>query len=251
MTVLTLPREIIDTLRKLQSIDDEIREVRQARDEMIGNLDRLQRVLSHLDRELSDKREKLAEAETWHTKKSGELEIERDKLLRSKAKLSGVNKSREYVAVNRELDSVRRNIAQREDEVGRLNAAIEEFRATIDAEDHKVSDLRVQATEASASNADELASMNAAIEVVEVRRRQIEEGLERRLVRRYAKISEARDGRAVSPVIDATCTGCNMVLQPRFVEILLRCSSLVQCPHCNRFLFMETTHDADGNVVPQ
>ena len=36
------PRQIIDVLRKLQTIDDEIRHVREKRDGMVENLEKLQ-----------------------------------------------------------------------------------------------------------------------------------------------------------------------------------------------------------------
>ena len=40
-----------------------------------------------------------------------------------------------------------------------------------------------------------------------------------------------------------------MVVQPRFVAQIMRGSSLIQCPHCSRYLFAETGHDEDGVAV--
>ena len=249
MSYVTEPHEILDVLRRLQAIDDEIREVRTSRNAMVGNLERLQKVLQHRDGQLAEMRNKLSEAEAWFAKKSNELEMERDKLQKSKGKLAGVTRSKEYVAVNRELDNIRRNITNREDEVERLSTAIEEFRNTISREEEKVVELRDMAQEEENNNSDSLQRMDSQIGEVETRRNEVAKLLQPRLVRRYDKVFKAREGIAVCSVIDGVCSGCNMVVQPRFVAQIMRGSSLVQCPHCSRYLFADTGHDADGQAV--
>ncbi len=243
------PRQIIDVLRKLQAIDDEIRDVRETRNGMVSNLQKLETVLEMREGQLGEMREKLSEAESWHRKKSTELEDEREKLNRAKVKLNTVTRSKEYVAVNRELDNVRKNIQNREDEVEKLTIAIEEFRSTIEREDEKVKDLRAAAEAEAANNRGALDEMDGKIADVEKRRAAIAEGVDRNVLRRYKKVFDARDGVAVVPVQEDSCGGCNMVVQPRFVEAILRGSSLVQCPFCSRFLYMDTLSDEDGNPV--
>ncbi len=241
------PQQIIDILRKLQAIDDEIRDVRSTRNRMVSNLEKLEAVLETRDTQLNEMRNKLSEAETWHRKKSVELEEEREKLNKAKAKLNSVTRSKEYVAVNRELDNVRRNIQTREDEVEKLTLAIAEFRSTIEREDEKVRDLRVAANAEAESNRDRLGGMDARIEAVERRRNEVAEGIEKSILKRYRKVFDARDGTAVVGVVDEdACGGCNMVVQPRFVEAIMRGTSLVQCPFCSRFLYIDSRSDQDG-----
>lgn len=249
MAFVTEPHEILDVLRRLQAIDDEIRDVRTNRDSMVGNLSRLQKVLEHRDKQLDEMRNKLTEAEAWFTKKNNELEMEREKLTKSKAKLAGVTRSKEYVAVNRELDNIRRNIGNREDEVDRLSTAIEQFRKTITEEEEKVVGLRELAEQETTNNAGSLERMETQIGEVEGRRGAVTELLAPKLVRRYDKVFDARDGKAVVCVVDGVCHGCNMVVQPRYVAQIMRGSSLIQCPHCSRYLFAESGHDSDGQAV--
>ena len=247
---VTTPAEIMDVLRKMQALDDEIRDIRVGRDALVGNMERLKKVLNHLDRELDDKRGKLAEAETWYRNKTNELQAERDKLDKGKSKLSGVTRSKEYIAVNKELDIARKNIAQKEEEVANLMKAIEEFREAIAKEETKVGDLRAQAEHTERDNAERLAIMEARIAEVDVRRVKVIGNLDKSIVARYAKIAHARDGVAVVAVKDGGCSGCNMQLQPRFVENILRASSLSACPHCSRYLYPSTMVDTDGSIVP-
>jgi len=246
---VTTPAEIMDVLRKMQALDDEIRDIRVGRDALVGNMERLKKVLNHLDRELDDKRGKLAEAETWYRNKTNELESERDKLNKGKTKLSGVTRSKEYIAVNKELDIARKNIAQKEEEVANLMKAIEEFREAIAKEEAKVGDLRAQAEHTERDNAERLAVMEGRIAEVDVRRAKVTAPIDQAIVTRYARISKARDGIAVVAVKAGGCSGCNMQLQPRFVENILRASSLSACPHCSRYLYPDTMVDADGSVA--
>ncbi len=246
---VTTPAEIMDVLRKMQALDDEIRDIRVGRDALVGNMERLKKVLNHLDRELDDKRGKLAEAETWYRNKTNELQAERDKLDKGKSKLSGVTRSKEYIAVNKELDIARKNIAQKEEEVANLMKAIDEFREAIAKEEAKVGDLRAQAEHTERDNAERLAVMEARIAEVDVRRAKVTAPIDQAIVTRYARISKARDGIAVVAVKDGGCSGCNMQLQPRFVENILRASSLSACPHCSRYLYPSTMIDADGGIV--
>lgn len=249
MAVVTDPRQVLDVLRKLQAIDDEIRDVRESRDAMVGNLTRLNSVLAQRGEQLVEMRAKLGEAETWFAKKSGDLELEREKLQKAKTKMSAVSRSREYVAVNRELDNIRKNIGHREDEVERLSTAIEEFRTTIESEDEKVRDLTAVAETEEANSRESLAEMEGKIAEVNTRREKITDQVEKRLVRRYEKIFKAREGRAVVAMLGDACGGCQMNAPPRLIEQILRGSSLVQCPYCNRYMYQETAHNEDGDVV--
>ena len=242
------PAQVMDVLRKLQALDDEIRDIRTDRDRLVETLERLKKVLNHLDRELDDKRGKLAEAESWHRNKLAELENEREKLNKSKTKLTGVTRSKEFVAVNKELEITRKNITQKEEEVANLIKAIDEFREAIAKEEQKVGDLRSQAEHTERDNAERLASLQARISEVDVRREVVTVNLDPAIARRYGQIAAKRDGIAVVAVVDGGCAGCHMQLQPRFVENILRASSLAACPHCSRYLYASTVLDANGTL---
>ncbi len=243
------PIETLDVLRKLQSLDDEVRDITERRDQIVGKLTQLKRVLEAFDASLADKRAKLAEAELWHRQKSGELESAREKLTKGKAKLTSVTRSREYVAVNKELENARKEIVQREDDVAKLLVAIDEFRAVIAKDEDKTRDLRSEAEQAQRETEQNLAVMQVKIDAVATRRLAVTSTVERAIVARFEKIAKARAGRAVVPVVDACCKGCNIHLQPQIIEQILRGSSLVACPHCQRYLYADSAHAATGGVA--
>jgi predicted nucleic acid-binding Zn-ribbon protein len=247
--MVTKPMEVLDVLRRLQALDDEVHDIRERRDAIVGSLNQLRKVLEQFDRGLADKRDKLAEAESWHRQKGQELETEREKLSKAKAKLSGVTRSKEYVAVNKELENIRKTIVQREDDVAKLLVAIEDFRAVIAKDEEKVRDLRTEAQQQERASKESLGGIEAKIAEVDTRRNLVTAKVDRGIVTRYTKIAAARGGVAVVPVVEGCCNGCHMRMQPHAVEQMMRGSSLTTCPHCSRYLYSESSHGADGHVA--
>ena len=50
--------------------------------------------------------------------------------------------------------------------------------------------------------------------------------------------------RPITPVVDKTCGGCNIRLQPQFVnEFLTEPDNYRNCPHCNRILYMPLSEE--------
>lgn len=248
-SIATQPRDILDILRSLQSLDDEIRETKERRKERLAHLERLRKVLAAMTAELDTQRAKLAEFESHKAKKHAELDAERDKLSKAKGKLAGVQRQKEYLAARQEQDNISKRIHVMEDDVVNLESAIEDFRAAIAKKEQSLRDCQSEATEAERDVQTTVAALDARIAEVDVRRKAITDRLERSVVSRYEKIAAARGGKALVALAENSCTGCNMGLQPRFVEIILRNTSLMQCPHCSRYLFGQTEHAADGTVI--
>ncbi len=247
--MLTQPMEVLDVLRRLQAIDDEVRSIRERRDELVGTLSLLRKVLGQFDRGLAEKRDKLTEAESWHRAKGQELEGEREKLSKAKGKLAGVTRSKEYVAVNKELENIRKTIVQREDDVAKLLVAIEDFRLVIAKDEVKVRDLRVEAEQTERDSTASLGVLEAKIAEVDARRKVVTAHVQPSVVARYHKIAAARDGRAVVALVEGSCQGCHMRMQPAAVENIMRGSSIGTCPHCSRYLYTDSGHRADGTAA--
>jgi len=241
MADATNAREILDVLRALQALDNEIREVVVERDEVRSNLERLQVVLSHMDKEVDDKRGKLTEAERWYTAKNKELEDDREKLTRSKSRLGGVTKSKEYMAVQREMDTLRKSIGTREEEVLKLLSAIEEFRSAIQVEEQKIGDLRSEARSEETAKLTRLDEMEKTIAAVKGQRDVLLGRLPPRYAKQYETIYRGRAGVVVVPVSGEACSGCHIHLQPRMISVLIHGETVETCPQCNRFVYVQTS----------
>ena len=218
-------------------MDDEIHEFKTQRDELAANLETLKKILSGMAAELGEKRDKLSEADRFYSEQQEELRADGDRMARAKQKLSTVTRTKEYAAVQRELDNIRKKYGEDEAELKRLGEAMEEYKASIATQEAKLAELQAEVDQEEASNADRLGQLNAQIDAVADRRGALAGKVDDRTMRRYERIIARRDGRAVVPATRGKCTGCQMKLPPQTFILVQRNESLQSCPNCQRFLY--------------
>ena len=229
--------EQIAGLIELQEIDDEIRGFALSRDELAGNLERLRNILAQMGGALADKREKLAEAQRFHDEKRIDLQADSERMMTAKSKLAGVTRTKEYAAMQRELDNLRKQFSDDEAELKRLAEAIAEYKTAIASEEAKLEELSSEVAREEASSAGRLAELNKTIDTIAARKKTIVAALPHALVSRYNRLLDRRDGKAVVLAAGGHCSGCRMMIPPqRFISIQ-RGETLHSCSSCQRFLY--------------
>ena len=229
--------EVIEALVGLQSVDDEIREFKTQRDELAANLMTLKKILAGMDAELGEKRDKLSEADRFYSEQQEELRADGERMSRAKQKLTAVTRTKEYAAVQRELDNIRKKYSEDEAELKRLGEAMEEYKASIATQETKLAELQSEVDQEEASNADRLAQLTGQIDAVADRRSALSSKVDARTMRRYERVLAGRDGRAVVPATGGKCTGCQMKLPPQTFILVQRGKTLESCNNCQRFLY--------------
>ena len=230
-------KETIEALVAIQGVDDEIKGFRVQRDELASNLDGLKVILGGMSTELDEKREKLAEANRFYGSQQEELKADGDRMAHAKQKLSTVTRTKEYAAMQRELDNLRRKSTDDEAELKRLAEAIEEYKQAIATQEAKLSELQSEVDQEEANSADRLNELDGQMAAINVRRDEMKVKLDPQLLRRYERILPKRQGRAVVPALGGKCTGCQMRLPPQLFILVQRGEQLQQCPACQRFLY--------------
>jgi uncharacterized protein len=155
---------------------------------------------------------------------------------RSREKLSRSRTEREVNASQREMEELRKLFRDREVEVQKLNALIDQAHddsTNTQAEFERLnSELgsSAGATQTRVGELTELIAANAS------ERDGLTKQLPPVLVRRYEAI-RARRGRAVAHTTDGLCSVCHVALPPMLFQVLRRERKLDQCPHCNRIIY--------------
>jgi len=227
----------LEGLIELQRIDDEIRSVRKERDELAANLDRLQKILVQMRAELADKRARLAEVTKFHEDKKIDLAADQDRIGNAKQKLGGVSRTKEYQAMTKELDTLRKKHGEDEAELQSLAKAIEEYRESVNSQEIKLAEIQAEIEREQATSATRLGDLDKAIAAVADKKGIVHKDLPKDVAARYERVLERRDGVAVVAVVQGRCTGCRMALPPQtWVKIQLG-KELFQCSTCQRFLY--------------
>ncbi len=237
-------KDSIEALIELQSIDDEIRGFLLTREELAVNQKRLTEILDRMNGELDEKRAKLDEAQRFYNERQDDLKTDAERLAKAKTKMASVTRTKEYAAMQREMDNLRRKYSEDETELKRLNAAADEYKASIAGQEEKLAELQVEVKKEEATSGDRLAELNREIDAIESRKTNVNGRLDDQLLRRYARVLGRREGKAVVAAVGGKCSGCSMRLPPQLFILVQRKETLQACPNCQRFLFFEPPEEA-------
>lgn len=224
-------------LIELQRIDDEISSHKKQRDELASNLERLRRILTQMSGSLEEKRSRLAEVERWYEEKRIDLQADNERINNAKTKLVAVQRTKEYQAMTKELDTLRRKIQEDEAELQRLSQVIQETRAAVTSEEQKLAEIQSEVAREESTSIDRLAELDRIIGAVADKKKEIGKNIPRTAVASYERIIEKRDGTAVVPAVAGSCSGCQMKVPPQIWVKIQIGKDIFQCSNCNRYLY--------------
>lgn len=165
-----------------------------------------------------------------------EIKINDDRIDKSSENLKKVN-SKDYAVLLREID----NNKKRRDTLENIylkNLEEKEVQEKVLMEQEQ---LLVQLTQQIRSQQEDIDHKSQAdrerLEEHKVQREKIATTLHPQLLSRFNEISQASGGLAVVEVRDEVCRGCFMNIPPQLYIEVRRCSTLIQCPHCNKILY--------------
>lgn len=244
-------KNTIEALVELQTVDNQIQVYQEQRNELAQNLDRLKAIVEKMASDLDDKRDKLSEASRFYGEKQIELQADGDRLSKAKTKLATVTRTKEYAAMQRELDNLRKKYSADETELMRLAEAMQEFKTSISAEETKLKELRGEVKREEDASGDQLKELDTKIASIAKKKSGAEGKLDRAMLTRYGRLLQRREGRAVVPVgAKGKCTGCQRLLPPQ-QYIQIQRGSLMSCPTCQRYLYVEVYPEANATPDPK
>ena len=237
-------KSLINALRALQEVDRQRIDAEKERRSITERVDQLAAMLADLEREQTDKRDKLREAERWYKEREKELKEDNEKIKRAQTRLNALSKAKEYAAVQREIESLRRGNSQKEEEILKLLAVMEEFKRAVEEEDTKLNAMRAELDSEQATTGARVKELDGRIDGLSSEHASYERGIPPEVLSRYRRIQKAWQGMAVV-MVDArgSCGGCHRSVPPQLYNTLLRQDSLQACPYCNRFVYVETASE--------
>ncbi len=230
-------KEQIYWLVRLSEIDDAASSVQQELSDLPTQLEETRTSHSRLQLLLEGEKKQLAEAEALLLQQKQEAAEIGERLSRAKGKGAKAQNAREMEAAEREMDGLRRNARDKEEEQERLNAAIGEKRETMAGRQAKFDDFAALYEKEKASAEKRIAELQAELAEKTQGRDNYVGQLPKTLFKRYERI-RTKMGNAVVEAKDGTCMGCRLQLPPQQYNLLFRGNEVDQCPQCVRILFV-------------
>ena len=222
--------QIADIDAEALRADTELRDIPQRMGSLQSDVKKLGELLAAEKQELLDA-DKLLQAQEEEINNSSQS------LAKSKAKGARIRNTREADAVERELETIRRVMKEREVERDNLREAIGKRRSSVDKHEREFGELEKFAAEEQAKADARLAELNQAREKVLAGRSELAAKVPADVLKRYEMIRSKRQGIGVAAVKEGTCSGCFVVLAPQQVIAIKRGDEFAQCPRCQRILY--------------
>lgn len=222
--------KLADVDAQALSTDTELAEIPARIADLDGDVRRLGELLEA-------ERQELADADGLLAAQDGEITGQGQALARSKSKSARARTAREADAVERELETIRRLMRDREGERETLKQAIEKRKGSLERHAKEFADLQAFASDEKAKANARVAELTALREQILVGRQALVQKLPADVLRRYELIRKRRGGVGIVEVQGEICSGCNMSLPPNQVIAVQRAETFEQCPRCQRMLY--------------
>lgn len=235
----------LEILIKLQAVDLEIYRSERFHREYPEKVKKLGKIVEEENKKFNQVKERLEGLQRERRQKEKDLEVEVERIKKAEEKLSSSKTNKEYQAAMKEIEAAKKVNSEKEDEILLLMEEIDALQGELKK---KGGELEVRLRECEKERKgleEEIQKYGVVSQEKKVLREELVRGLELNLLRQYLMVKEKRNGIAVVPVKNGTCSGCSMNIPPQVFNEVLTNESIISCPSCNRILYVEMK----GNTV--
>lgn len=240
-------KEQLKLLRHVQSIDLYLDERHKAKAAIQQQLLEHKGMLQALSNDIEAQRNELAETVDLKTRREAELAEGMERHASSKERLMNVSSTKEYNAVEKEMEGLKKKADETREQLEHLKEAIEVNQRYLGEKEEKIADLTRQIEEVERDAEGKIAILDKQIAQFGDRLKEARSQLKQGPLRRYDFIRTRRGGQAIVAAKDGYCTGCFMSLPPQLYITIQRGSTLEICPSCQRILYFHG--DAEGETT--
>lgn len=224
-------------LRELQNIDLELDVLTSQKKVLQDRLEENRELHRGLVLDLETQKGELDEIKTLQSEKEKDLKEIQDNLKERKKRLLNVGSTKEYNAVEKEIEVLQKSQEQTEEELLRLVEVIESTEASIETKTGMTKELEKKLKEEESNSADELGGLDKKIAALGTRTSKARSEVSKRVLYKYDFIRSRRPGLAIVAAQEGHCTGCFMALPPQLFIQVQRAETLETCPSCQRILY--------------
>jgi len=149
-----------------------------------------------------------------------------------------VTNEREFTAVINEIDFATRALEEAEARRKELETAEEEIRAEIQTRKEARPEEEASHREVVDRWTARKQELKELIHSLAEQARAIEEELQPANRSRFLRLLRSKQGRAMAPAIEGSCSLCHFALRPHVQQRVRRAEEIITCEHCHRILYL-------------
>jgi len=229
----------VKLLIKLQAVDLEVKHIQDKKEEGPKGLRHIEKKAKEQEEDL---KAVLGTQEELKQKKKGketELEDEIAHLKKCQGKLMAIKTNREYQALLKEIEEIKKANRKREDEIVAVMEDIERLEKEIKEKQEELSKIREEITIEKGKLDSLFHKYDKELAKFEGNRKTMVKDIPEELLKRYDFLRSKRNGLAVVGVLNAVCLGCHMNIPPQLYNELLKEKKMIYCPSCQRIIYYQ------------
>ncbi|MCD6585441.1 MAG: hypothetical protein J7K96_06740 [Desulfobacteraceae bacterium] len=233
-----ITRDQIELLIELQEQEVAVAKIQSEIDGLPVKIEQILSGLKEFEEKILIKKESLSELKKLYRSYDAEIQTNQERVKKREEQLRLVTTNKEYQAILKEIDEIKKTSSRIEDETIECLDKIDS--AENDVEEKEAEYL----TEAAAMNQQKSVfeadadSGRRSLDKLLAQRDKILTKIEPELIKQYELVNSFARGIAIVQVKDCICMGCNMNIPPQMYNELHRENELKTCPHCHRMLYV-------------
>lgn len=231
-------KEQIQILVTIQDIEAETAEIQHQLANAFHRIEEMEIQLKLKQKQVSEKTETVSVWKASYRDFDLTLKSNQEMVLRSQERLKSVKTNREYQALLKEVEELKKQNVRIEDEMLKLMGDIESGEAQLVQIQTEIQSL------ASEIEAEKLAvdqstqSQRLRLKELEEKKSQYTVKTEPGILKLFNRVRSIHSrGNAVVQAVDAVCDGCHMNIPHQLYNELQRCDSIKLCPNCQRIIY--------------
>ena len=230
----------LETLIDLQGYDSKIARLEAEAPRLHAQIETIQGALAQAKKALEVLRAKADVTRKDLRSKEKDLEVVAGKRSKQEGRLYEVKTNKEYSAVLLEIEEVKQEKAQTEEEILALMELGERLAVDVREAEQQLKTREEQGRRDEGAVRDKLAALEAELAVMRSERDTRAKELPRGVLADYEKILKAKGGLAIAAVSNsAFCGGCRVSIRPQAIQELRQASGLMLCENCGRYLYWQ------------
>jgi uncharacterized protein len=224
-------------LVELQHLENKKTLLIRSRNDTPKRIAEVEREYQQAEAEYLIKKGELDHARKLHRSVEQSVGEQEAKIVRSRQRMSEVKNNKEYQAMNKEIEELKKDISSKEDQMLEIMERIESFSAQLKQEEKVLAELKQKMELDRGELLEQSEKVNEQLDRFEAAQQKVREKLEASLLKRCDSLFQRHSGIAVAAVESGVCQVCHMNIPPqKFIE-LQRDENIFNCPHCHRFIY--------------
>ncbi|MBT5470874.1 MAG: hypothetical protein HOK41_09745 [Nitrospina sp.] len=233
------PKIQLQQLVDLQAVDDQISEHRNILEDIPRQLDSARAELEEKKSILKVVKDEIESLQKQRKDLEMEVQGENDHMAKAKTKLPAVKTNKEYTAILSEVDAIKEKVSKIEDQELEIMEVLEVKAKEIPGVEKKCKEEDAYFNDYQQKKEAEEKRFKQELEELIIKRKLITDQVDTVIFKRYEKICNSRDGRAVAGLRENICQGCFQQVLPQMVIEIKVGGKMHQCGGCLRFLYWD------------